>query len=372
MGIIDEAASLGLITLLDKLGSGTSKRVGFFLPGVNVEQVKTLLGHFSAKHGWYLIKEESQEGALIIIFQAGQWGLSISGSQRVYLALNQEQTGVRGAATSKSTMGQLVDRGSNQKNLDNLIAFLEQAISQPNQLGNLLSQPVSFAQAKSTINPKFFLILGLTLLAFFVFKIIIDFFFTMNIRNRVTTTGSLQTQESFSSPTPLPQVYLFQDTNPNNWTTATWKSCTFSYPADFALSDENYPAGKFSWDTNYFNLVLKKPQNSWVSISGMSEDYNWGPVIGGNADYQKSMRLYEVVEKKKTDYKRSFPGFFIQNEIKRDDGGVILEYIDENTKTYEVIKEVENVVRFLRISADNQVWNTNREVFEGIIESIKC
>lgn len=357
--IIDEAASLGLFTLLDRLGFGASKRVGFFLSSINTDQAKILLGHFSAKQGWRLIKEENQEGVLIIIFQVGQWGLSISGSQRVCLALSQERNGVRGAATSKSTMGQLVDWGANQKNLDNLVAFWEQTFSQPNQLGNLLSQPVFFAQAKSTINPKFFWIIGLTILGFFIVKIIFRFLIANYALPKHPIDDSVAPIENITPTVPTTTKIILQDNNPSNWNSASWKSFVFSYPNDFVLTE-----GGFSNNFFYLDLKQQTTENSFIRIYGISEDW-------------KGVNLNEVVNKRKNSYTEALPNYFLIKEFQPNKNTTILEYNynwvlgSDKIKTYEIIKEFDGVVRFFRIAASVTIWDENPEIFEELVKGIK-
>lgn len=369
MGIIDTFASLGVVvlvilgnlgifTLLDRLGFGASKRVGFFLPSINIDQVKILLGHFSAKQGWRLIKEENQEAAVIIIFQVGQWGgLSISGSQRVYIALNQEQTGVRGIATSKSAMGQLVDWEFNQKNLDNLVAFLEKAISQPNQLGNLLSQSVSFAKAKSTINPKFFGFLGLLILGLFIFKFIFNSFIASYSSIKPHTNDNVVSNKNSLPTVPANTTMALQDDNPNNWKKASWMSFVFSYPNDFVLTEGGF-------DDNFFYLDLKQQitENEFLRIYGISEDW-------------KGVDLKEVVKKRKDSYIESFPGYSLIKESQSNERVTILEYSwvlgSDKIKTYEIIKEFNGIARFFRIAASAKLWDENAQIFEGLIQGIK-
>jgi hypothetical protein len=165
MGIIDQSLNLGLVAILDKLGVAESKQVGFFLPQTTYEQARTLLISFCSRSHWSLVQEKDSAGSRIFMFQVGQWGFSTTGSQIVYVLLAREASGVRGVARSKSTMGQLVSWGRNQKNLDALSEFFNQVFSRPGELQSALSTTEDFLPAKATVNPLYWWLIGFISLA---------------------------------------------------------------------------------------------------------------------------------------------------------------------------------------------------------------
>ncbi len=59
-----------------------------------------------------------------MIFQIGQWGLKISGSQRLMVLVTEKENKVYVSLASKLTMGQIIDWGANKNNLEMVEKFL--------------------------------------------------------------------------------------------------------------------------------------------------------------------------------------------------------------------------------------------------------
>lgn len=180
MGLIDTAASIGLASILDKAGFGASKKITFFLTNISLQNTKELIKILADNERWGLISEEQKDNYLVIVLQVGQWGFKISGSQRLAIVAEQQEGGVEISAASKSTMGQVVDWGANQKNLEKLRVFLTHPQDQ------IPVQPIpEFQKSKSTINYKFWIVLIGIFLIFFLIRVAVLISTAMKVR---TTT----------------------------------------------------------------------------------------------------------------------------------------------------------------------------------------
>lgn len=145
--------------IMEKYGLGAYKRAESFVQDLSLEEAKTLMMYFSRLNSWHFKNEYDEEGKITMIFQVGQWGFSLYGAQAVIVVFTQAQGGVNMSADSTSMMGQVVDFGSNQKNLDKLHLFVTDAavhkeeIAKYRNYGNLI-QPNHFI-----INPLYWLFL---------------------------------------------------------------------------------------------------------------------------------------------------------------------------------------------------------------------
>ncbi len=170
MEIVSSAAALGTAALLDRLGLGASKKADFFIPDTSLQQLRNRLIIITSQQGWGLLKEQEIDKHLVITVQVGQWGLSMSGAQRLAVALIETSGGVQGSATSKSIMGQLADWGANQKNLNILIDNLTHF---NNKDGAIASGQLTFPKPKPLISPKFYIIIGIGFILIAIIQVIL-------------------------------------------------------------------------------------------------------------------------------------------------------------------------------------------------------
>lgn len=179
---ISSPVALGTAALLDKLGLGTSKKTNFFLPHTTLQQVRKYIHSVISVEQWSLTKEETVDNHLVFSIQVGQWGISVSGAQRLVVALIEAKGGVQASATSKSVMGQLVDWGANQKNIDKLVDSLKHPKEKISDHKLLEHQNIS--KSKPLISPKFFVITVIIFIVGFIGQLFLNMY-SNNQRNAV-------------------------------------------------------------------------------------------------------------------------------------------------------------------------------------------
>lgn len=140
---------------MDLYGLGIAKHADIYLPNISFDQTKVLLIRFARLYKWRIIEMQEKENERWYELQAGRWGLSIFGSQRVTIIIVPKDTGVECTIYSRSTMGQLFDFGANQRNLEKLTTYLTTEIEK----GPVPSQTTeTFRKAKFVIDYRYGLI----------------------------------------------------------------------------------------------------------------------------------------------------------------------------------------------------------------------
>ncbi len=161
MGIADSAASsavaLGTAKWMESRGIGASKKTILHLLNSTPEEVEKALDILASQDRWS--NKETQPAINnnpIIRYQIGQWGLSISGSQLLIVAIIPSENATDITLESRSMMGQLMDWGRNQKNLDRAASFLQNTFSSQESKSSVLSMPATPLPKQSLIEQKSF------------------------------------------------------------------------------------------------------------------------------------------------------------------------------------------------------------------------
>ncbi len=88
------------------------------------EILETHVAYFAKHHHWSLLHKESSAEKVLYLFQVGSWGVNLRGVQEINLTFFFENDRCKAFLSSKSLMGQMIDFGANQKNIDDLSLFL--------------------------------------------------------------------------------------------------------------------------------------------------------------------------------------------------------------------------------------------------------
>ncbi len=138
----------------------------------------------------------------------------------------------------------------------------------------------------------------------------------------------------------------------NEWKTASWQSFHFNYPTELELSD-----GALN-DTFFYLDFNGKPEHM-VRIYGISEKW--------------SKPASEIIEKRKIDDLQGFPDYHFLDLKQKSNNTFVYCYtwkIGDVYKTCQNVKEYDQIIRYLTVSAPINVWHENNEVFEKIMSSI--
>ncbi len=121
------------------------------------------IAYFARLHSWSLLHKESSQEKTIYIFQVGKWGIVPRGVQEVNLTLFFEEDRHKVFLKSRSLMGQFLDFGVNQKNIDDMSLYLADLSHDPN---GTLKRVKSDFPAKSAVidNRYWYVALAITII----------------------------------------------------------------------------------------------------------------------------------------------------------------------------------------------------------------
>lgn len=132
---------------------------------ISAAVLDTHIAYFAKLHQWALLHKEETAEKVIYLFQVGKWGVKLQGVQEVNATLFFENGTSKVFIKSKSLMGQFIDFGVNQKNVNELSLFLADLSNDPN--GTSPRAKAIFPLKTSVIDYKYWgLILGITCIWF--------------------------------------------------------------------------------------------------------------------------------------------------------------------------------------------------------------
>ncbi len=174
----------GIGYLLEKFGIGKSYQKELLLPIISADEVRSYLFDFTRTHQWSLLYEELTNEKILYVFQAGQWGNSRYGSQKVTISFFPSDQEIRCFIQSSSLFGQIYDFGANQNNVESLSLYFTE-ISKENADERALHKSGSFIIRQLPIDPKYWIVLFTLLL----FVIGVKFIYT---KSREVVPGRVQ------------------------------------------------------------------------------------------------------------------------------------------------------------------------------------
>lgn len=185
--------------VLGLIGVGSRYESEVLLPGLRLEQVKSLLIFYSRNNTWPLLHQEISEEKALFVFQAHRWGNNKSGIQEITVTFFPDDTGLKGFIRSRSLLGQFVDFGINQKNVEELSFFLSDASKQEYILKQPELSKAGFLPRNVPIDWRYFGILAGLIAMYFLItvtmrlsKVVVPGYIEVRFRQKTAQEGALQ------------------------------------------------------------------------------------------------------------------------------------------------------------------------------------
>lgn len=153
----------GIGYVLQKFGIGKAYQKELLLPILSAEEIRSYLFDFTRTHKWSLLYEELTNEKILYVFQAGQFGNSRFGAQKVTISFFPSDTEIRCFIQSTSLFGQFYDFGANQNNVESLALYFTE-VSKENADERALHKSGSFIISQFPIDPRYWIVLFILLL----------------------------------------------------------------------------------------------------------------------------------------------------------------------------------------------------------------